>query len=516
MKVFQLPDEILRQLEAFSTRDDYHYLLNTSKQYFSRWKKRSIYFTLNSSRSYQYISDPTFRRVLLSKVENGKKQISVIFRSEEEDKPLLHRRQFSLAEIPPIPPDCPVHQIRTPENKQVQWSSINGLGHIESIGTLRLINITIPPIPDVKELQLYGCQKLTNVTYLRNLERLEIIFCPLVEDLSPLRNIPKLTLNNLKKPFDFSMFNCNKQSHLKIIRCSNISNIDNFRMIKKLELINCPKITDVSCLYGVYDLTLISLPNVKDVSGLGGHYRIHLEIGNDDVIGYNSLYNIPHVSLSANLTDISMLRNAQTVKLIEWKELMDITPLANAKEVCFNSCNAIIDISSLRSVSRLRIIQSPSIFSHERMNNNIVEICTNFNGYHGKMGTDFQSFSNVPYLSLTLSPLSEDQFRVNEYLLSFHNLQSLTLEKIEFKIEKYEILGDIPRIILKSARMNSIKCLGRKNRYVELNMCYNIEDVTCLKDVPVVTIIRCPGIKNLEVLANVPRLKVSNQTKSDL
>ncbi len=67
--VYNLPDEILQLIQTLSTNDDYHYFLNTSKQHLSRWKKQSIYFKLNSTRSLQYINDLIFRELIREGVE---------------------------------------------------------------------------------------------------------------------------------------------------------------------------------------------------------------------------------------------------------------------------------------------------------------------------------------------------------------------------------------------------------------------------------------------------------------
>lgn len=442
----------------------------------------------------------------------------MIFRNEDDEKPPSERRWhlFNVA-MPLIPADLPIHQIRSPEEEEkgnIVWNSQNNLNHAESVDCIGLSETTIPSIPKVKELYLYRCEQLRDVSNLSHLEQLDILISSQLEDLTPLSSIPKVRFYSLREASDFSMFNCNKQSYLRISDCQKISSLESFRMIKKLVLSNCPKITDVSCLYGIYDLTLHVLPNVKDISGLGGHHRIYLHLAGENVTGYECLYNIPYVYLVANLTDISMLRNAKSVKLSGFNDLKDVSPLAKVKEVNFYHCySRDIDISSLRTVPTLRIHQAHNLYSSEKMQNQFVDIFTDFGGFGRNVRTVFRSFSHVQNLSLTLRLSSEEQLRASEYVLSFQNLQSLTLERFKGEIDKYEALGDIPRVTLVSLETKNIKCLGRKNRYVELNMCYNVEDVSSLKNVPVVTIIRCPGIKNMEVLGDVPRLKVSNQLK---
>eukprot|EP01040_Poterioochromonas_malhamensis_P003484 gene3484-3722_t len=376
--------------------------------------------------------------------------------------------------MPLISADLPIHQIRSPESKRILWNMKNNLNHAELVQCVDFSDVRSPPIPRVKEFYLCKCERLTDVRSLSHLEQLQIINASELEDLSPLRNIPKIKLFYLPKACDFSMFNSNNQSDLSIINCEKISSVESFRMIRKLEITNCLNITDVSCLYGIHCLTLQNLPNVKDISGLGGHHRINLDIGYY-VSGYKCLYNIPHVSLTANLTDITMLRNAKTARLTGCNELKDVSPLANATEVCFNWCFRYgiktLDIRSLRNVPRLKIFKSNNIYSSDQMKNQFVNFVSDFGGVGGKFITNLQPFLHVGNLSLTLLPSSEEHLMAYEYLLSSHNLQSLTLDGYTGEIDRFVVLGYISRVTLKSLKTKNITCLGKTNRYVELNMC---------------------------------------------
>lgn len=75
MELVNLPEVIFPLIQSYLSHDDYHFLLNTSKNSFADLKKRSIYFVLNEESTKQYLTDKTFQSVILSKVENGWKQI---------------------------------------------------------------------------------------------------------------------------------------------------------------------------------------------------------------------------------------------------------------------------------------------------------------------------------------------------------------------------------------------------------------------------------------------------------
>ncbi len=77
LTLITLPEVIFRLLQTILTNDDYHYLLNTSKQHFRDLKRRTIYFRLNEVKSKQYMKDKVFQSYVLSLVEDGWKQIKV-------------------------------------------------------------------------------------------------------------------------------------------------------------------------------------------------------------------------------------------------------------------------------------------------------------------------------------------------------------------------------------------------------------------------------------------------------
>eukprot|EP01033_Poteriospumella_lacustris_P025096 gene25096-gene22385 len=75
--LIQLPEIIFTLIQTFLSYDDYHYFLNTSKLHFSHLKRRTIVFRLTERRSLQYMEDKEFQGLLLSKVEDGWKQIRI-------------------------------------------------------------------------------------------------------------------------------------------------------------------------------------------------------------------------------------------------------------------------------------------------------------------------------------------------------------------------------------------------------------------------------------------------------
>ncbi len=207
-------------IEPFLTKSDYHYFLNTSKEHFCCLKKERIYFALSTSSSREYILNPTFRELLLSKVVNGWKQISVNVNNGHID----------------LPRDLPM-QRRTVEMNFFVWVDISNVSHIECIdGGTTCTGTYIPPIPAVKELKLGGRLSLTDVNNLRHLSKLDMGDTPSLTDISPLQNIPHLSFYGGDKIEDFSVFNASRQKFLKIYCSSLLRDVRSFSGIRYLIL----------------------------------------------------------------------------------------------------------------------------------------------------------------------------------------------------------------------------------------------------------------------------------------
>jgi hypothetical protein len=75
--MISLPFDIITVIASYCTHDDFHYLLNTNKSSFQQIKKRLIVLNLSFTNSLKYLTDISFRKRVLSVVENGWKQVNV-------------------------------------------------------------------------------------------------------------------------------------------------------------------------------------------------------------------------------------------------------------------------------------------------------------------------------------------------------------------------------------------------------------------------------------------------------
>lgn len=485
-RVVDLPESIVRYLGSFISNDDYRYFLNTSTEFFGAVRRQSIYFSLNPVSSTWYVTQQGFQELLLSKVENGWKQIGLNFRRN----------------LPAIPPCLPVHKIVC-KTGAITVEQIAGL----NIEVVALQNVReIPMIPHLRELKISKSTTLSDVSNLSHLSKLTIIDGYDVRDIKSLENIPELWLEGCPLVRDYSMLNASKQKMLYLKNCPNLVNVNNFAGIRILELSHCDNLVDVSPLYGIYDLSISHCRKVTDISGLGGHHRLCLRFLNSDVLtGTESLRNIPHVELTyLPIDDIDELEFAKSVKLFSCYEIVDVSPLKSAKSVVLDEASKIKDLTPLKDVPELEIIAQTLLIRanlNKLRNHSLKLIDCQFKDV--KTSNGFRHFQHLRIFNNKTIVHLIDEGKIDGFL----SLQSLELEFCE-QLTHVDGLGNIPTIkIITCKNLTDISGLGA-NRYVELRSCNGLVDVTPLASVPIVTIVECDKVQDYQCLANVQRLKV--------
>ncbi len=489
---FHLPPEIYRLIQLYLTHADNHYFLNTSKTLFSKLKKESIYFVLTISSSEEYIKNPIFQEILLNKVENGWKQISIRLKNSR-----LQPKPSRL---------LPVHKVIF---ETTYWENFdfNSFSHIECLESEIGYNETsIPPIPRVKELLLGRCPSLDDVKSLGHLSKLHLELGSLstLTDFAPLKNIPHLTLlGNLQG--DFSVFHQSKQKFLRIVRSTLLKDVTNFAGIRQLTLDSCSQLEDLSPLRGIYHLSLLSCTKVKDISGLGQHFHLAIENCSYKLTGYEALLNIPNVSLTrCDISDASVLKYATNVSLTKCGKIIDITPLSGVKSLKLNCCSEVNNLESLSQIPDLSLTYEKELptltnaLRNQKLYLSLPKLYEEPNNY------DF--LKNIQELSIARCD-NVIQLINDGFIEYFEHLQSLTISN-SMVLKHVNGLGRIPTLRLKHCYvLRDISALG-KNRIVELNNCHALQDIRALATVPIVEIRNCPVVSDFSCLAKVERLNL--------
>lgn len=490
--IIDLPETLIRVIQSYLTKDDYHYFMNTSKTHFTDIKKQTIYYDLEYGKSLEYILNPDFQELLLSKVTNGWKQIGLRLKESVEER---------------IPLTLPINKIII---KQSTLSDLDYFKHIQHVIGVK-VHDSVPPIPHITELTIKNSLQLKNIEHLSHLNTLKILHRNKLKDLTPLRNIENILIQECRRVRDFSMFHSDRQRSLRLFYCPYLTNLENFRMIRCVVISDCESIEDVSPLYGVYDLSLICCYSLKDISGLGYHHRLNLEGCHYIKKGFKSLFNIPYISFySSLLKDLTPLRAAKSVTLRRCDEVVDISPLVRVSTVIIQNCRLIIDPTPLLNIPNLSLMYGDMDYCQinytqlaNLKNHSLTLSLYLTNTIKEDNSNDYQFFRHIQHLTITGNTLIDVNMDVFNFI---HHLQSITI--IDCNIKHVNGFNKIPKVFLKGCHeLKDITGLGN-NHSVDLRYCEKVKRVDNLTTIPIVTIIGCAGIEDYSSLKNVPRLKI--------
>ena len=244
-------------------------------------------------------------------------------------------------------------------------------------------------------LVLKGCNNITDISMLGNVQCLDVKHCPIARDKFP---IP--LQSNQKWSFDSvcidDLSTFNGLSKLKIRKCDSIKQVSGLVNITLLELEECNELKVIKCLHAVSELrvkgcrkftTMHDLTAVKHVyiakccqltslKGLENVPRISLVYGDGiktvdiscegkeivfDKMNYlkdiQRLEKARNVSLlyCRNLTEVSALRDVAIVTIVQCSNIIDVSALRNTKVLTLTNCCGITDVDMLETVDVLEI-----------------------------------------------------------------------------------------------------------------------------------------------------------------
>lgn len=505
MLLLQIPEAIVRLVLIYLPNVDNRYFLNATRK-LGDLKKKVVYYDLNQSSSLHYIDNTEgFRSLILTKVENGWKQISIQLRHVNIFPPT-----FSI--------EIPVHKINLPITFQYPLHLIT---HIECIKTM-ILPIEIPSLEKIAELSASLKSGFFDYEKLSHLKKLHLLDAIELTDITALQDIPDLSISNPILLKDFTKLG-KQQKRLNIYNGTGLIDVSSFSKIHELILTECDGLIDVSPLKGIYYLNLSFCRQVNDISCLGKHHRLVILSCSENLIGYNSLVNIPYITLgSCDIEDITVLKYAKSIELNNCFLVKDVSPIKDVKHILIKYCENINNLQELKNVYNLTIFSyqiTPKLLSemknhtltirrinnrrinnnNNNNNNNEEDIITNYSFFH-----NFKHFTFEP--DRTLAPFIHD---TKNQLLLFQYLQSITIDRCD-DLTSVNGIGNIPIVrIYNCKNLIDITAFG-KNHEIDLRSCISLEDVRSLMTVPIVTLLQCPKIKNYDCLVNVPRLRLSD------
>ncbi len=330
-----LPDVVLKDLQSFLSRDDVFYFLNSNKCYFSSLKKETIYFSLNQEKSREYVEDERFRAKILSKVKDGKKQIALTFDKKFElpDIRGIIAHKIIFGRSYPLFPDQ-VSSMVYPLPNEVK---------------------VIPFLPMLQDLKLYNCSNLRDFSSLSHLKKLELSDAPQLRNLTPLQNIPHLSFVDCPNIRDFSMINSERQQFVSIDQ-SDISDISFLRNVQTVQLGFCNELVDVSPLHGIKNLSLFNCFNIRDISCLGNHHRLTLFNCTSVERGFDCFRTVSHADVrGSEVPDLRVFQEAKSLQINLYRSMeSQLFFLKDIPDLTFRLVSKMepkeYDVSHLRSI----------------------------------------------------------------------------------------------------------------------------------------------------------------------
>jgi hypothetical protein len=464
LEMEDLPTCIFQVVQEFLPHQDYRNLVNSSENCFQLIKFETVYYDLNHKYSLDYAKKSSFRNMILSKVKNKRKQISVLFRGCTQLPNRLNIVGVNKCKISSSPYGS--------QNKRVLDMSIfNGIEDLSLYGLDRATSFE--GIENVSKLVIDTLDNLVNVSALSNLTELKITNCPQISDVSSLGCVYTLKIENAPNLVSLDGLG-RKNYRLSILDCPNISDVSMLGKVHLLNIIRCPEVADVNALGRVYCLNLSECPKIEDVSGLG--YHDTLILGPCEATDYSSLIHVNCLILvSCKINSLRYLSNRSTQKMKR-----------TAKKV--KDQNLLLTFSS--TSSREQQMTEPLREGEE----DETEI---YQSYHTT-----EMDAKASFMALYCDSLYDISF--------LKYMQNVTLGGNNH-IQDVSMLCNVEIINLMSlSTLSSLQGLGKRNNKVSISECDLITDFSPLKNVSSVEIISCNGFTESKDVENVSTLLIKS------
>jgi hypothetical protein len=351
----KLPPSLYFELRHFLPSRCYYKLLTTSKALKPVLRETWIV----------KLRDPNELNTVLTRIENPKTQLIIQIDSRyqfsETIKELL---RFPSSKITLFHSELPLDWQEISEHHTAVRMS--GTGRIIEFPmtispNLQELSISCPmllqdisALSNVKKLSLFHCKQISNADCLRKLSSLRLDYCPEVRDVSSLGSIFDLTLRDCRGIVDISHLTGN--SRLTISKCPNIDQ-------KTLRFQNvCYLQTDLIHHYEESTLLLnchsLRLEKYQDPTVCTSHRFLRSitlsNLINLDLTKFSRLFSVSLCSISSIILDLSPLCSVPVVHLTDLR-ISTLSGLGANQAVTITDCHEIADFTALRKVHRVVI-----------------------------------------------------------------------------------------------------------------------------------------------------------------
>ena len=345
---------------------------------------------------------------------------------------------------------------------------------MSNLRKVNLSNTTIETLdtllPSIEELILMSCPRLHDISNLQtlgpNLSRFYLVGCRMIPDLSPLKYIQSglVVLEDIDTLVDISFLQVSINK-LILGGCLNLNPVlpRNLGKIKSLVIHECY--------------------NITDITGLG---ECNLDV---------DIRHAPH------LRDISSLRHVSKIRLVSLNQVEDISFFTGQYQSLFDitSCNSIRDIESLATVPEiiiadcLGIVNVDALLTSKQINTLYISYCDNLRYGNSSIDSNIDCCS-IKSLTILCCPY-------------FYNLTNNVVNSIpSISISRCSGITSLQSIFGTSS--SSINVIN-----LELSSCYNIIDISLLRNMTCIQALDLSGCKNItdiSAISSLPNLRILN------
>jgi hypothetical protein len=180
-----------------------------------------------------------------------------------------------------------------------------------------------------REIYIEASLNVSNLNQFQHFNKVTVIDCVLVEDVSSLGNVCELTLNGLERLKDISCLGLNRQRKVNLMTCRQITDVSCLSNLVECNLTWCENVVDVSSLGTVPKLILDYCKNLSDIGGLGKGNR------------YLSLQYCPLIKAVNHLSTVHILY------LIGCKSIEDVSGLGKVQRLYLDRCYSLHHVNLL-------------------------------------------------------------------------------------------------------------------------------------------------------------------------
>jgi hypothetical protein len=296
---------------------------------------------------------------------------------------------------------------------------------------------------DIYDLKLEECNNILNIDLrlLKNVKNLIIYGCKNINNISELSRVKKLTINGYFKILEESgIEKLENVDELNFIFCNGneIINSKIFKNLKNLKILNLSNtnindVRNLSKLKNLRELYLEKCKNISDESGIDKLEYIHtLDLRDTNISDVSALGNVHILELSyTNINNVSMLENIYRLNLYGCENIDDNSGIDKLKNVYYLD----IGLTEIKDINKILKLE------------NVIEL----------------NLSNT----LIYNPIIYDNIQ---------NLEILKLNDCDC-IEEITIRKDIKELSLDNCHNLKKILVYREIKKLSLHFCLNIEDI---------------------------------------